>query len=114
MKQVAPAPCPEWYADSEWNVSLWGAYAFTGTDNNRGSIDDVFFKAGGDYDRFLGGDHAWGGGLDAKYFFRRYFGIGIEGFGLAAHGSDTISRILVSPNSRIAATAMLSAEFSER
>src|SRR5947209_16835217 len=83
MKQVAPAPCPEWYADSEWNVSLWGAYAFTGTDNNRGSIDDVFFKAGGDYDRFLGGDHAWGGGLDAKYFFRRYFGLGVEGFGLA-------------------------------
>jgi len=88
MKQVAPAPCPESYADNEWNVSLWGAYAFTGTDNNRGTIDDVFFKAGGDYDRFLGGDHAWGGGLDAKYFFRRYFGIGIEGFGLAAHGSD--------------------------
>ena len=84
MKQVAPAPapCPEWYADNEWNVSLWGAYAFTGTDNNRGSIDDVFFKAGGDYDRFLGGDHAWGGGLDAKYFFRRYFGVGVEGFGL--------------------------------
>jgi hypothetical protein len=88
MKQVAPAPCPEWYADNEWNASLWGAYAFTGTDNNRGSIDDVFFKAGGSYDRFLGGDHAWGGGLDAKYFFRRYFGVGIEGFGLAAHGSD--------------------------
>jgi hypothetical protein len=88
MKQVAPAPCPEWYADNEWNASLWGAYAFTGTDNNRGSIDDVFLKVGGNYDRFLGGDHAWGGGLDAKYFFRRYFGVGIEGFGLAAHGSD--------------------------
>jgi opacity protein-like surface antigen len=90
MKQVAPAPapCPEWYADNEWNVSLWGAYAFTGTDNNRGSIDDVFFKTGGDYDRFLGGDHAWGGGVDGKYFFHRYFGVGIEGFGLAGRGSD--------------------------
>jgi len=90
MKQVAPAPapCPEWYADNEWNVGLWGAYAFTGTDNNRGSIDDVFFKTGGNYDRFLGGDHAWGGGVDGKYFFHRYFGVGIEGFGLAGRGSD--------------------------
>ena len=29
MKQVAPAPCPEWYADRELNISLWGTYAFT-------------------------------------------------------------------------------------
>ena len=28
MKQVAPAPCPEFYADNEWNISVWGAYAF--------------------------------------------------------------------------------------
>ena len=90
MKQVAPAPppCPQWYADNEWNVSLWGTYAFTGTDNNRGSLENVFDNVGGRYDRFLGGDHAWGGGIDAKYFFLRYFGVGIEGFGLAAHGSD--------------------------
>jgi hypothetical protein len=32
MKQVAPAPCPQWYADNEWNVSLWGTYAATGTE----------------------------------------------------------------------------------
>src|SRR5947208_4259115 len=25
-------PCPAWYADNEWNVSLWGAYAFTNND----------------------------------------------------------------------------------
>ena len=31
IKQVAPAPCPEWYADREFNVSLWGTYVFTGT-----------------------------------------------------------------------------------
>ena len=91
MKQaVAPPPCPEWYADNEWNVSIWGAYAFTGTDNNRESIRDMFenpltVESPGIYDRFLGGDHAWGGGVDTKYFFRRYFGVGIEGFGLAAH-----------------------------
>jgi hypothetical protein len=90
MKQVAPAPppCPEWYADREVNVSLWGAYAFTGTESNRTNAevteDDAIF---GSYDRFLGGDHAWGGGVDAKYFFCRYFGAGIEGFGLAGRGS---------------------------
>jgi hypothetical protein len=91
MKQVAPVPppCPEWYADNEWNVSLWGTYAFSGTDNQRESITDMFFvplvnESPGRYDRFLG-DHAWGGGVDAKYFFRRYFGVGIEGFGLDAH-----------------------------
>ncbi len=91
MKQVAPAPppCPEWYADNEFNVGVWGAYAFTGTDNNRADpelADDG--NTFGTYDRFLGGDHAWGGGIDAKYFFRRYFGIGLEGFGLAAHGTQ--------------------------
>ena len=84
MKQVAaPAPCPEWYSDNEWNVNLWGAYAFVGTDNNRSSIeasDD--FADYGTYDRFLAQDHAWGGGIDAKYFFKRYFGLGVEGFGL--------------------------------
>jgi len=59
IKQVAPPPCPEWYADREFNVSLWGArYVFTG--NNW--IDDRYIEA----------DHAWGGGIDLKYFFMRY------------------------------------------
>src|SRR5438046_1844636 len=32
MKQVAYVPpCPEWYGDREWNVNLWGKYAFTHT-----------------------------------------------------------------------------------
>jgi hypothetical protein len=66
VKQVAPPPCPEWYADNEWNVSVWGTYAFTGNDWRD--------------DRYIDADHAWGGGLDAKYFFHRYFGVGIEGW----------------------------------
>lgn len=66
MKQVAPPPCPEWYADNEWNVSLWGAYVFTGNEWRD--------------DRYIESDHAWGGGVDAKYFFHRYFGVGIEGW----------------------------------
>src|SRR5205823_3295033 len=33
MKQVAYVPpCPQWYGDREWNVNLWGTYAFTNTD----------------------------------------------------------------------------------
>jgi len=63
------APLCDWYADHEWNISIWGTYAFTGTEYSE--------------DRYLGVDHAWGGGIDAKYFFNRYLGLGVEGFGLA-------------------------------
>src|SRR5437016_6728933 len=66
MKQVAPPPCPQWYADNEFNVSLWGTYIFTG--NNWQD------------DRYIESDHAFGGGIDLKYFFHRYFGVGIEGW----------------------------------
>src|SRR6266478_9049138 len=66
MKQVAPPPCPEWYADQEFNVSLWGTYVFTGNQWPE--------------DRYIEADHAWGGGIDFKYFFHRYFGVGIEGW----------------------------------
>src|SRR6266498_6016544 len=66
MKQVVPPPCPQWYADNEFNVGLWGTYVFTGNEWQD--------------DRYLEADHAWGGGVDLKYFFRRYFGIGIEGW----------------------------------
>jgi hypothetical protein len=92
MKQVAtPTPCPEWYGDQEWNVSVWGAYAFTGTNSNRTGIEDTDdLNDIGSYDRFLGGDHAWGGGTDLKYFFHRYFGIGVEGFALAGHGTHAV------------------------
>ena len=72
MKQVAaPPPCPEWYANNEFNVSLWGTYVFTGTE----WINDRYIQA----------DHAWGGGGDIKYFFMRYFGVGIEGWAADAN-----------------------------
>jgi hypothetical protein len=29
-------------------------------------------------------DDSWGGGVDVKYFFSRYFGVGLEGLGFAA------------------------------
>ncbi len=71
MKQVAvPPPCPEWYADREFNVSLWGTYVFTGNEWQN--------------DRYLEADHAWGGGGDIKYFFMRYIGVGVEGWAASA------------------------------
>jgi hypothetical protein len=71
MKQVAaPPPCPQWYADYEFNLSLWGTYLFTGSKWEN--------------DRYLETDHAWGGGGDFKYFFMRYFGVGIEGWAVNA------------------------------
>src|SRR5207248_2660449 len=82
MKQVAP-PCPQWYADNEWNISLWGTYAATGTEfaPNLALFDIVQSTTEGHtvygtFDRYLGGDHAFGGGIDLKYFFHRYFGTG--------------------------------------
>lgn len=79
MKQVqqAAVECPQWYADREFNVDLFGTYAFTGTEYRN--------------DRYLGVDHAWGGGIDAKYFFARYFGIGLEGYGLALNGDRGVT-----------------------
>ena len=91
MKQVAPPPCSEWYGDNEWNVNLWGTYAFTNTEYNPNLwlVDVVQSTSEGNpvlgtYDHYIGGDHAWGGGGDIKYFFHRYFGVGIEGFALDA------------------------------
>ena len=74
MKQVEQAPCPSWYADNEWNVTISGVYAPTVNDWRE--------------DSYLGADHAWGGAVDVKYFFRRYFGLGVQGFGLAVDTDD--------------------------
>ena len=89
-KDTAPPPCPGWYADNEWNVSIWGAYAFTDNDyptlqnsHGEGAIVNIGpSTVSFDHDRYLDADHAWGGGVEAKYFFKRYFGIGLQGFAL--------------------------------
>src|SRR5438477_4050142 len=96
-------PCPTWYADNEWNVSLWGTYAFT--DNVYPTFQNSFFDFGRSigpvpslqYDRYLEADHVWGGGIDAKYFFKRYFGLGIEGFALKAQRETVTVKILPAP-----------------
>jgi hypothetical protein len=65
-KSVVPPPCPQWYADNEFNLSISGLYAFRGdNDNNNFNV---------------GWDDGWGGAIDAKYFVHRYFGFGVQGF----------------------------------
>jgi hypothetical protein len=90
MKQTAVQQPECFYRDNELNISAFGAYAFSGTGYDRPDIEDVDdLNIIGTYDRFLG-DDTWGGGLEVKYFFRRYFGIGIEGFGLAGNGDHAV------------------------
>lgn len=90
---VEPSPCPEWYGETEWNLSLWGTYAWAGSDGHADIGNSFRFNRQFatfnlseflSNDRYLETDHAWGGGLDLKYFFHRYFGIGVEGFLLDA------------------------------
>ncbi|HEY0370157.1 MAG TPA: hypothetical protein VGC85_11210 [Chthoniobacterales bacterium] len=73
MKSTSSAPCPTWYADNEWDIGVSGVYAPT---------NENWYN-----DRYLGVDHAWGGAVDFKYFFRRYFGFGVQGFGLGLDNS---------------------------
>ena len=104
MKQaIVPAPCPEWYGDTEWNVSIWGTYVFSRNNSDRqfaSDLDDaelgpndnspfVDLSRQNSGDRYLETDHAWGGGVDLKYFFHRYFGLGVEGFALDARRTET-------------------------
>lgn len=70
VEQSTYQPSQEWFRDREWNFDLFGAYAFTTRPYQS--------------DRYLGADHAWGGGIDVNYMFNRYFGVGLEGYGLAA------------------------------
>src|SRR5438876_495292 len=71
MKQVAPPPCAEFYADNEWNIGLWGAYAFSGDNNDNDDSDfdpnTFLFLNGetvhfGNNNNFIG-DSAGGGGI---------------------------------------------------
>ena len=64
-----------WYASREFNVQLWGNYAFTA---------NAYRQNQAIKDRYLQSDHAWGGGFDAKYFFNRYVGVGLEGYAMSS------------------------------
>lgn len=60
------------YRNEEWNVDIFGTYAFTGNEWE----DDTYLEA----------DHAFGGGMGVNFFFLRYFGVGFDGYFLRAHG----------------------------
>ena len=112
VMQPAPPVC-DFYRAHEWNLDIWGAYAF-GSTTGRFDVDDID-PFSPDNDPFLldygkgfygepavqnpnervnlgqvsknelfGKDDAWGGGFDVKYFWSKYFGVGIEGLGLSA------------------------------
>jgi hypothetical protein len=89
--------CPEWYADSEFNVTLSGVYAPTGNSWRE--------------DTYLGVDHAWGGSLDLKYFTHRYFGFGLQGTLLSVNDSevfdDGFTRVRVDSDDRHAVGSLL-------
>jgi Outer membrane protein beta-barrel domain len=106
LKQVAPLPCPEWYRDREFNVGIWGTYVFTGNEWEN--------------DRYIEADHAWGGGLDAKYFFHRYFGVGLEGWAVSARRTfvdgafdffDDVNTIHIAHEHRAIGAALLTLTF---
>jgi hypothetical protein len=128
VMQPAPPVC-DFYRAHEWDLSIWGAYAFA-ADTGQFHVpnDDPFFNPNNTTNGFLetdvtntvltsifgipisftstepanfnpqervnigrvsknqlfARDDAWGGGADIKYFWSRYFGVGIEGVGLAA------------------------------
>ncbi len=113
VMQPAPPVC-DFYRAHEWDLSIWAAYAFasdTGRSNPDNvdpfSPDADPFTSDRGTPGFLGQpkvwnpnervnigqvsqnqlfarDDTWGGGADVKYFFSKYFGVGIEGLGLAA------------------------------
>jgi len=64
--ELTQAIATNYFSDREFDLNLFGTYALTGTEYRE--------------DRYLGTDHAFGGGFDAKYFVARYFGFGVEGF----------------------------------
>jgi len=129
VMQPAPPVC-DFYRAHEWDLSIWGAYAFA-ADTGQFNVpnDDPFFNPNNGTNGFMetdvtnttqlallgipigpptvtepanfnpnehvnigrvsnnqlfARDDTWGGGVDVKYFWSRYFGAGLEGVGLAA------------------------------
>ena len=127
VMQPAPPVC-DFYRAHEWDLGIWGAWAFA-SDDGQFDVpeDDPFHLVIGsslatfDLDPFVfevsdtaspafltprgpkiynpnervnigqvsknqlfARDDTWGGGVDVKYFWSKYFGAGLEGVGLAA------------------------------
>src|SRR5713226_1178488 len=111
--QPAPPVC-ELYRAHEWDLDFWGTFVFSANPGRNHVADtDPFFPDSDpvtvDFgtgftgqqasdnpnehinlgqqskDLFLGKDDAFGGGVDLKYFWSRYFGAGVEGFDVNGH-----------------------------
>jgi hypothetical protein len=114
VMQPAPPVC-DFYRAHEWDLGIWGAYAFasdTGRTDLATDRTDPFFPdtdpstvdVGTGFNQeqkednlkerinlgqvskneLFARDDTWGGGVDVKYFWSKYFGAGLEGVGLAA------------------------------
>lgn len=109
--QQAPPSC-EWYRAHEWGLHMWGTWVFSansGTDDTGRFIVPSSFGIGAqgqggcgtacgqqDFssesvpvggfhnDRFLARNDTWGGGADVKFFFTKFWALGIEGLVLDA------------------------------
>lgn len=64
----AEEPASTCFADTELQLDTFGAYVDGNSPNHAGPIRD----------------HAWGGGIGVNYFFARYFGLGVDGYWVAA------------------------------
>ena len=103
VMQQAPPSC-DWYRAHEWNLDVWGMYAFSfnsGINDRRltgdfeGAPEDTGMDPNqiidlGVYrnDRFLNRDGAWGGGADVKFFFNKYWALGVNGFVVDANDNS--------------------------
>jgi len=120
VMQPAPPVC-DLYRAHEWDLDIWGAFAFAADTGQFDVPNDDPFTPDTDVinqtfisifgipiifvsqqelrlfnpnervnigqvskNEMFGRDNVWGGGADIKYFWSRYFGIGVEGVGLAA------------------------------
>ena len=110
MKQVAPPPCPQRYADNEWNISLWGTYAATGTEYAPNtSLADIVQSTTeghtvyGTFDRYLGGDHAFGGGIDMLQIVKllNAHATHVVALSISESTDAAIARIIVSDPDRV-------------
>src|ERR1700693_722376 len=112
VMQPAPPVC-DFYRAHEWDLSIWGAFVFAADTGNFNTPEVDPFSPDTDpttvdigtgfnqeqlidnqgervnigpvsKNKLFGRDNTFGGGVDVKYFWSRYFGVGLEGLGLAA------------------------------
>jgi hypothetical protein len=112
VMQPAPPVC-DFYRAHEWDLGIWGSFSFasdTGqfdvaeNDPFTPDTDPSTFDIGTGFNQeqlsdnpkervnigqvsknqLFARDDAWGGGVDFKYFWSRYLGVGLEGLGFAA------------------------------